>query len=309
MPLVSIAIPSFNHERFVKACIQSVIAQDYENIELIIIDDGSTDNSCCIIGESLLACRTRFKRFEFRSRPNKGLAATLNEALDWSTGKYFAAIASDDLLLPNKTSLLLANIEHEQDVAGIFSGCEIIDQSGLAIGQLKPSLTYYSHDEVLIKNCHLVAPSQLLRLNLVKQVGGYPIGLYIEDWYMWLSLTKAGYKLKVIPNTLVKYRQHESNISKNVLKMFESRKLILDLFKDHWLYGFAMAKTLVSAAIEFSTINKISSAKYLIEAAKWSIRVILTYSFAVALIRLLLPRFCIKLLSGIRLIVRKRLVV
>ncbi|MCD2506173.1 glycosyltransferase family A protein, partial [Staphylococcus aureus] len=73
-----------------------MIDQDYENIELIIIDDGSKDNSVIKIQEMVECCKQRFTRFEFRSRANIGLSATLNEALEWCEGEYFSALASDD---------------------------------------------------------------------------------------------------------------------------------------------------------------------------------------------------------------------
>ena len=101
-PLVSVAIPCYNHERFVQDSIQSIIDQTYQNIELIIIDDGSRDGSVEKIKEMIPACQERFVRFEFRHRPNKGLSATLNEALEWCEGKYFSALASDDIVLKNK---------------------------------------------------------------------------------------------------------------------------------------------------------------------------------------------------------------
>ena len=118
-PLVSIVIPCYNHSQFVQETIQSIIDQDYENIELIIIDDGSKDNSVEVIQEMIPACEERFVRFEFRYRPNKGLCATLNEALEWCEGEYFSPLASDDIALPHKTSFLLK--KHQQyDAAVVF---------------------------------------------------------------------------------------------------------------------------------------------------------------------------------------------
>ncbi len=98
-PLVSVVIPCYNHENFVQDSIQSVIDQTYQNIELIIIDDGSKDGSVEKIQEMIPACQERFVRFEFRHRPNKGLSATLNEALEWCEGEYYSPIASDDIIL------------------------------------------------------------------------------------------------------------------------------------------------------------------------------------------------------------------
>ena len=104
-PLVSIVIPSYNHERFIRDSIKSVIDQSYQNIELIIIDDGSTDVSVEKIQELIPLCEKRFTRFEFRHRPNKGLSATLNEALEWAQGEYFSSLASDDIILKDKIKI------------------------------------------------------------------------------------------------------------------------------------------------------------------------------------------------------------
>lgn len=295
--LVSMVIPSFNHERYVKACIESVIAQDYPCMELIVIDDGSTDGSVKEIEGMVPACLARFMRFEFRSRANKGLAATLNEAIEWASGTYFAAVASDDILHRNKTSDLLAYIEHAEDVAGVFSGCEFIDQGGSVVSRLSPLPAYHTFDDVVTRKHVIVAPSQLLRLRLLKEVGGYPIGIYIEDWYMWLALTSHGYKLRVVPDQLVQYRQHESNISKNGSKMFESRKLILEVFKDHPLYDFAMAQVHTMAAIDFSCSSKKRSAKHLGYAFVHSKNIVFTRAFNSGLVRLFLPCLLVKTLG------------
>ena len=86
-PLVSVVIACYNHENFVQDCIKSVVAQTYDNIELIIIDDGSKDSSVEKISELIDVCQNRFSRFEFRHRSNKGLTATLNEALERRQGE------------------------------------------------------------------------------------------------------------------------------------------------------------------------------------------------------------------------------
>lgn len=287
-------IPSFNHARYVQACIESVIEQDYQNIELIIIDDGSLDDSVRKIELMFSECTARFTRFEFRGRSNKGLAFTLNEALEWSKGRYFAAIASDDLLHPNKTSCLVSQIEGEDNVAGIFGGCEFIDESGVPLRQLSPQQTKYSFEDILVYRHCIIAPCQLLRREAVKNVGGYPVGLYIEDWYMWLALTKHGNTLKVIPDSLVGYRQHEFNISKNIVKMYEARKWIVNQFKDHPLQRYSLGQIHATAALEFTCISKAKSAGYLVDAAQSDWRVIINPLFISVFIRLFLPCFLVK---------------
>ena len=289
-PLVSIVVPSFNHAPYVQLCIESILAQDYANIELIIIDDGSTDSSAQIIEALAPLCIARFVRFEFYSRPNKGLSATVDEGLRWARGEYFAAIASDDVMFPNKTSTLIQQILGESGVAGVFSGCTLIDAAGAPIQTLRPAPMYYDFSNLMLKRRYcIVASSQLLRRSLLIEVGGYPPNLYIEDWYMWLKLTERGYFLKVIPNVLVGSRQHDSNVSKNAIKMYEGRKAVLGYFSDHPDIDVVFAKVSLMAAIDFSSTAKRSAFGYLAEAVRMTPRAIFTTLFLRALGRLLTP--------------------
>jgi alpha-1,3-rhamnosyltransferase len=289
-PLVSLVIASYNHERYISACIRSVIDQDYPNIELIIIDDGSTDNSCRKIEELVPACIARFVRFEFRNRPNIGSSATVDEGLAWARGQFFAGIASDDIVLPSRTSTLLRNIVDQPDVAGVFGGCELIDAEGTFIRSLRPRGAYIKFDDLLLsKKVLIIAPSQLLRTDAVRLVGGYPPNIFIEDWYMWLKLTDLGYRLKIIPDVLVRYRQHSGNMSKQAINMYESRRMILGYFHDHFGIDLALARVSLMAAIDFSSTCKITSIKYLIKSVREAPSIIFTLFFFNALGRVLAP--------------------
>lgn len=288
-PLVSVLIPSYNHSRYVQDCIRSVIAQDYPNLELIIVDDGSSDDSVARIEAMVPACSARFSRFEFRVRPNKGLAATVNEGLEWAAGKYFATIASDDILLPEKTSTLVREIELAPDVAGVFGGCDVIDEANNVLDRVRPDRTSYGFRDIMCGRPPLIAPSQLLRRDVLRELGGYPTDLYIEDWYMWLSITERGYRLAVIPDRLVLYRRHESNMSKNASKMYECRRQILERFSQHPEAAIARANSAMLAAIDFSTVSKRKSLEHLVEAVSFSPRVAMEPRFAAAIMRLCTP--------------------
>ena len=128
-PLVSVVIPCYNHESFVQDSIQSVIDQTYQNIELIIIDDGSKDGSVEKIKEMIPACQERFIRFEFRHRPNKGLSATLNEALEWCEGEFFSPLASDDRYFRNKVLSQVEKISEFDEVIALSSNISYIDET------------------------------------------------------------------------------------------------------------------------------------------------------------------------------------
>src|SRR5690554_2904443 len=182
-PLVSIVIPCYNHAQFVQETIQSVIDQDYENIELIIIDDGSNDSSVEVIQEMIPACEERFVRFEFRYRPNKGLCATLNEALQWCNGKYVSCLASDDLIKSFKISSQVNFLQSNEAYVGVFGGIDILHKDGSTSCTIGTSEAYNFEQIIKHKYC-LPAPTQLLCLNKVKEVGGFREGFIIEDWVM-----------------------------------------------------------------------------------------------------------------------------
>lgn len=293
IPLISVAIPSYNHESYVQETIRSVINQDYKNIELIIIDDGSSDNSVEKIREIIPACEKRFVRFSFRSRGNKGLSATLNEAIAWCQGGYFSAIASDDVMYRSKTSVLLNYLEEDQGVAGVFCGCNIIDSHGAVIGTFRTPNAAYKFDDILLRKHHFIAPTQLYRIDCLRHVGGYKNDVYIEDWYMSLALTEKGYQLRVVDELLTGYRKHDTNISRNALKVYEERKKLLRYFKNKKNYKKSLAIICLMASIDFTSISKIKSIGFMIEGISYSRHIFLTSYFYNCLLRILTPRFII----------------
>lgn len=231
-PLVSVVIPCYNHELFVQDAIQSVIDQDYNNIELIIIDDGSQDNSVLQIQEMIEVCKKRFVRFEFRSRANIGLSATLNEALAWCKGEYYSAIASDDIMLPEKTLIQVRFLNINKDMNGVFGNAKLIDSNGTEINTIKPSKRKLTFKNIILSNYTIIAPSQMLRMNAIRDLGRdpYPVDIKIEDWYMWLKLSEKGL-LANIQEDLIKYRLHENNTMKNVDLISKSRIEVISHFK------------------------------------------------------------------------------
>ena len=149
-PLVTIAIPCYNHEQYVQDSIQSIIDQSYSNIELIIIDDGSKDNSVLKIQELISICTNRFSRFEFRYRENKGLCNTLNEALKWANGEYFCTLASDDMIQPEKIELQIQALREYPEAIACFGGVNIIDKHNKIIDQRVRSFKKTCFSEIFL---------------------------------------------------------------------------------------------------------------------------------------------------------------
>jgi alpha-1,3-rhamnosyltransferase len=292
-PLVSMVIPSFNHGTFVQTCIESVLTQDYDNIELIIIDDGSADNSVGMIRALVSACEARFTRFEFRARPNKGLAATINEAIEWSTGKYFAAIASDDVLLKHKTSTLVRYLECRSEIPGVFSSCYPIDSTGRRIGVVKPLAESCSFSDLICRNQTPIAPTQLLRLEGIKQVGGYKPELIIEDLYMWLALTESGARLGFVDDVLVEYRQHGGNSYSNPLQRHEPRIRVFEYFSTNRLYKKALAINSLVTAGYCASSSKPLALKYLYNGFVHHKGIVVHPMFFKTALKILMPKIVI----------------
>jgi len=234
-PLISVVIPCYNHEKFIQDSIQSVIDQDYKNIELIIIDDGSKDNSVLKIEEMLKSCKERFVRFEFGSRPNQGLSSTLNEALEWCQGKYFSVLASDDQMLPNKTKIQVEYLEKHNDVQAVMSSVNWINSNNEIINERKLPYKEYGFEDIFLSKQSLYACTQISRLESVISVGGYKLGCVIEDWYMWLKLSELG-KIVTLEETLVNYRLHDDNTIKKGEIIYSGMTEIVDEYKFHPLY-------------------------------------------------------------------------
>lgn len=237
-PLVTIVIPAYNHEDYIEFTIESVIKQDYKNIELIIINDGSIDSTDRVINKFSKKCRERFKKYLYINRENKGLTVTLNEALELSEGKYFSSIASDDLIDMRKISILVEELEKKGEDYAVASGnAKFIDKKGALItmknkyGEFDNFIDFYSRNKrkkirtvnyfgsyrSLLSGNYIPAMSVLIRTSSIKGVNSWEDRDIVEDWSLWLKLSKQ-YKFVYIDEPLAYYRIHGKNSIDNMKK-------------------------------------------------------------------------------------------
>lgn len=263
-------IPSYNHAAYVQATIQSVIDQDYDNIELIIIDDGSKDASVEKISALVSACQERFVRFEFRARQNRGLCATLNEGIAWCEGQYFSAIASDDLMMPVKTRVQVDYLQKHETCSAVFGGMDVIDAEGRFITKYNVKSNSYNFKDIFLMRQRVCAPTQMLRASNLKAVGGYREDFFIDDWYMWLMLSSRFGTLDTLPLIFAGYRRHESNISKKIDTMNIERERVIDIFAGNSLARRARANALINYAIDVQLYDKVRSLKLLRDSMRLS---------------------------------------
>lgn len=219
-PLVSIVAVCYNHEVYVQETLDSILHQTYKNIQLIIIDDCSHDNSRLKI-EEWIAINNVDCKF-VRQDVNKGLCANLNEGLLLSKGVYYQSIACDDIMLAHKIERQVAYLQNAPlSLQMVCSNFEIIDAESACI-----SNSYFNQDfefpgnvfkALLIGdnnyNILIHSPTVLLRKSVFDAVGPYKEELKQEDFYMWLMIS-ANFLIGFINKVLVKYRVLDNSLSK-----------------------------------------------------------------------------------------------
>ncbi|MEO5830174.1 MAG: glycosyltransferase [Rhodanobacter sp.] len=241
MPLISVLIPAFNHERFVQRCLDSVLEDPYPAKELIIIDDGSTDQT----GERIadwVAEHCMELPIEYVRRDNKGIAATLNELVARASGEFLRPGASDDYLLPGGLDAQVRYLLAHPRKGAVIGDSIVVDQDGNKIHESGMRDLHgadkglYRSDggirRAVISQWAIGGPVALMRRSALDTVDRWSEGLRIEDWDLFLRLA-AGDALGFIDVPVCAYRLHNANLSKTrhtatrVSNLVESRQVAL----------------------------------------------------------------------------------
>ena len=241
--LVSVVIPSYNHEKFIKSTISSIIEQTYPNIELIVIDDGSTDNTYKALSSCRSDCINRFTRVYFAKQEHMGTALTLNYLVENVQGEYILFIASDDLLKPNAIETFIDFLEQNQEYGLVVGNNEIIDSNGekcfwdenrnivydktkaiykTFVDQLKNNAPYFN-DELFgtyktLYRGNYIPNGYMVRKSLFDIIEPFTKEAPLEDYYLMLQLSKYT-RFKYMDNVYFSYRWHEHNTIKNIEKI------------------------------------------------------------------------------------------
>ena len=225
-PLISIFTPVYNHEDYLDDYFRSIIKQTYKNIELILIDDASTDNSLMVIEKWLPKLEDRFENLTFISRKeNKGLVFNCNQSISLANGKYFTAFASDDVMLESnieeKVTFLERNSEKAMVCSDVYYGNNL---SSKKYTINNPKTFENNIFQKLINNGNMIfAPSVVLRKKVLEEIGGYNNKYTFEDYPTWLEITHR-YKIGYIRKPLVFYRLSPNSLSRDV----EKYKIMID---------------------------------------------------------------------------------
>lgn len=216
---ISVIIPNYNYGRYLAETIESVQAQTWPDVEIIVVDDGSTDDS--------LEVAMRYP-VTVVSQPNQGVSAARNNGASLASGTYLLFLDSDDLLYPDSLEVLVNALE----------------EAGSSVGFSYGQLQYFGEkthvfassvfDPVALSKANYIPSSALMRREAFLAVGGFDRGFELrEDWELFIRLWHAGHAGVHLPRPVIRYRKHRP---KQVVRSMSKRRKRLSDVKLVWLY-------------------------------------------------------------------------
>ncbi|MFH1154690.1 MAG: glycosyltransferase [Pseudomonadota bacterium] len=235
---VSVIIPSFNHERYIESTINSVLDQTLDDLEIIIVDDGSTDGSRDVIQK--MSC----DRIRLFTQENRGTAPTLNRGMDLASGDIIAILNSDDCYAPNRLERLIREMEDNPGTGFVFSGVELIDAAGKVITSgsthdwLSRARRYYDESGDLVlsllkDNFACTSSNFLFKKELIRLNGGFSGFRYVNDLAFILGAFRHT-RCRFVDEPLLQYRVHDGNTIKESCLSSTSANFLYEL---SWVAG------------------------------------------------------------------------
>ncbi|WP_303784431.1 glycosyltransferase [Azovibrio restrictus] len=209
-PAISVVLPVYNAEAYVREAVESILAQTFTDFELIIINDGSTDASGSILRE-LAAHDPRIVLVE---RANAGLVSALNEGIGRARADFIARMDADDVAIPERFALQLARMSAEPGLGVLGSFIRIVDKTGRFIRLGTYPVAPAETARFLEHGSPLAHPTVMMRKEAVIKAGGYrKVFSHCEDYDLWLRISELGYAIANLPQPLLNYRVHGANVS------------------------------------------------------------------------------------------------
>ncbi len=211
IPLVSVIIATYNSEKYIETAIESALMQTYPNIEVIVVDDGSTDNTSKIL--------QKYDDITIIKQENKGVAGARNTGINNSHGEYIAILDSDDKWLKNRLSIMIPDL--------IKSGCELCISNYYYVNEKRQRISdepaYSNEFKEPLENQYKALlwkavsfSMMIVKADAIKSIGGYDESLRgeAEDYDLWLRLLRNGAKWKYINEPLAEYMVRSGSLSK-----------------------------------------------------------------------------------------------
>ena len=258
-PLVSILIPSYNHKQFITELLISITNQTYTNIEIVIVDDGSSDGSV----ELLTSIKDQYN-FRLIIKDHSGLCSAINTGLDYLSGEFVVIIASDDFM-PTYRIYDQVSIMQRTDFDVIAGGITTIDLKSNIISYIKPKKIGELFFNELLKKNLIYAPSAMFRRDVFDRYSRYNAKWIVEDYPMWLRISYNKGRIANFDFSWAYYRTDAKLYSKKIDWYFNSVKQALEdyldfpsakLHFDRVLNNYLFKKVLLDGKKSLRILNK-----------------------------------------------------
>lgn len=265
LPLVSVIIPSYNHKRFLQKTVESVMKQTYKNIQLIVVDDGSTDGSVDLLRE----LQAKYN-FIVEVQQNQGVAAALNNGINkYAAGKYVAQLGSDDYWDLSKIEKQVQFMEANAQYGMCYTRIYIVNLDATKVSSFDWQRRYKSgriFDDLMRRN-FIPGLTVMVRMDVYKEVGLFKVGLYVEDYDLWLRIAYK-YQIGFIDERLAYYRIHANNAHKRDNKLFCAEYKIIKSWQGTDVYDSLKSYYCVRCMDALIKVNKRRAWFFLCQAWK-----------------------------------------
>lgn len=224
MPKVSVVIPAYNSMTYLPETIGSVLNQTFTDFEVIVVNDGSSDNT-----EQWVA-QISDPRIKLISQENQGLSGARNTGIERANGEYIAFLDADDLWESTKLEKQVRCLDEHREVGLVYTWVNLINEAGKPTGRTFKNYAEGNVWETLIEHNIVESGSvAMVRRHCFETCGVFDRNLrsFVEDWDMWLRIASR-YSFKVIQEPLVYYRQHSNSASRNWQAMEQSFRIVIE---------------------------------------------------------------------------------
>ncbi len=284
-PLVSVVMTSYNHEKYIASAVDSITSQSYDNVQLIVVDDGSTDSSADIIRK-----RAKDKGFLFVEKKNGGLVSTINEGFKYVKGDYVVFHGSDDISVNDRIKIQVDQLSRFPSVGYLNSNLRFIDELGNPFDVLYKEDTdaeIYTFDDFMRGRAHSTIVSCMFRRSALEKVMPLDESLLSEDFQLFMKITYAGYQClawETVP--IINYRVHKAGLSKTKLPaLMRAQMRMIEEYKDHRYYRTAIVLTKRQIFAAMVVDEKLAACKFLFKNIQ-----ILNFSLMRSIGKLFLPK-------------------
>lgn len=212
--IVSVVITCYNQAHFIGEAIQSVLAQTYFNCEIIVVDDGSTDNTPDLVAE--------YRSIQYIRQANQGVSAARNKGFQESKGRYVVFLDGDDRLLPGAVEAGTRCLEEHPEDAFVFGWCRLITADGLPLPTPRPNGTHSDHYLTLLRSNYIWMPGMVMfQRDIFDRAGGFATSAdHSGDYELYLRLARQ-FSVHCHQETIAEWRQHETNTSRDFALMLK----------------------------------------------------------------------------------------